>query len=80
MTIPDNQPEYHNHQGIEFPNNPVGKFLQDPGEEPQWVEVGHLCPVCGLTYSPAAIRMRLEFEMGWATTQEDVGEDVEDCS
>ena len=41
--------------------------------------MGHLCPVCGLTESPAAIRMRLEFEMGWAITQEEVNaEDVED--
>ena len=57
----------------------MGEFLQEPGEGPKWVETGHLCPVCGLTESPVAIRMRLEFETGRAAT-EDESEDVEGCS
>ena len=67
MTIPVNQPDHHYHLGVVFLNKPLASYLKEPGEEPCWVEMGHLCPICGFTESPAAIRMRLEAEMGWAT-------------
>lgn len=76
MTLPDPQAECHNHLGVEFPNKPVGFYVREPGEDPQGVEVGHLCPVCGLTESPAAITRRLEAATDWAAAGQDV--DVED--
>ena len=39
-----------------------------------------MCLIGGFTESPVAIKMRLETEMGWAITEEEVdAEDVEDC-
>ena len=61
--------EHHHHEGVEVPVQPAEYFLQEPGEEPQWVEVGTWCAVCGFDAGQVAIRMQLEAEMRLLTTE-----------
>ena len=68
MTIP----EIHTHHGEETTNTPLGCYHKEPGEEPQWVEVGHWCAYCGFQPSPVAVKLSLEAEMGFAITEEEV--------
>ena len=72
MTIPETEPQYHHHEGVEFPVEVLSSYLQEPGEEPKWVEMGEFCPVCGFAESPAAARMHLEAIMGFAVTEVEV--------
>ena len=49
----------------------LSAYLQEPGEEPQWVEVGHFCAYCRFTPGLVAVRMRLEAGMGLAISREE---------
>lgn len=62
----------HIHQcSQELPSEPLYSYLRNPGEEPQWVQMGELCPVCGHIASSVAMRMHLEAIMGFARTEEE---------
>jgi len=70
MTIPEPEPQYHRHKGVDCPVKTTWAYLRNPGEEPEWVEMGLWCPYCGFTETPVAVRMHLEIMMGWKEAEE----------
>ena len=69
MTTPKAAQQYHDHEGVEVPVYPAEGYLREPGEEPQWVEMGHFSAYCGFIPGPVAVRMCLEAEMGLAVAE-----------
>ena len=51
---------------------------QEPGEEPEWVEMGRFCLFCGFTQGQEDVTRRLEAATDWADTAEATAQDVED--
>jgi len=49
MTPLEPEQQYHTHDGDDLPVKPIRAYLQEPGEEPKWVEMGTWCPVCECT-------------------------------
>ena len=56
---------------MDIPVEALSSYIQNPGEEPEWVEMGVPCQVCRFAEGPVATRMRHEAEMGLEVTEEE---------
>ena len=70
--------EYHNHDGEEVPVYLVHSLIQEPGKEPENIEFGLLCVLCGLTPTPRVARMALEVELGLEPSEQPASEEEEE--
>ena len=56
---------FHDHGGEQVPFYYIARCIQEPGKEPEQIEFGLLCVVCGFKPTPRVARMSLEVELGF---------------
>ena len=70
--------EYYGHDGEEVPFYRVYSLIQEAGKEPERIEFGLLCGVCGFTPTPRVARMALEVELGMQPSEQPAPEPEEE--
>ena len=69
---------YHDHDGEQVPFYYTSSRIQEPGKEPEDIELGLLCVVCGFTPNPRVVRMFLEVDLGFEPSEQPAPEEDED--